>query len=145
MQKNIIAGHYPEESTIHGGNPLKELAPAAWIHTLFTKIKTSSPLHLQSSKPPVLHLQVFHSPSMLLKKSQGDQLHPGRILRISSPPPVLHSLNSNASHFISPVHEDRTLEIGDLDPLHGLAIQGIRETTCHFHVVRDIISPLMMV
>ena len=48
----------------------------ALIHTLFTKIKASSPLHLQPN-PLMLHQL------MLLKKSQGC-LHPGKMLRVSS-------------------------------------------------------------
>ena len=60
------AGHYPEESTILGKNPLKELTPAAWCQTLFTKIKASPPLHLQPPWAPPAGLST--SPPMLLKK-----------------------------------------------------------------------------
>ena len=94
-------GHYPEESTMLGENPLKEQTPAAWYHTLFTKIKASPPLHLQPPWAPPAGYPLL--PRCCWRKSQGD-LHPGKILRITSPPPVLHPLNSDASHLVSPVH-----------------------------------------
>ena len=80
---------------------------------------------------------------MLWNESQGD-LHPGKILRVTSPPPILHPFNSDATHLISPVHQDRTLEIRYLDPFHGLAIQGLWEDPRHFHVVGDVQPPLVM-
>ena len=61
-------GHYPEESTILGENPLKELTPAAWHQTIFTKIKASPPLHLQPS--PGSTCRISTSLLVLLKKSR---------------------------------------------------------------------------
>ena len=45
-------GHYPEESTILGENPLKELTPAVRYQTICTKIKVSPPLLLQPPCAP---------------------------------------------------------------------------------------------
>ena len=52
-------GHYPEESTILGENPLKELTPVVW----YKKIHKKKLLLLFTSHPLGLHLLVFHSPS----------------------------------------------------------------------------------
>ena len=64
----LTPGHYPEESTILGENPLKELTPAAWNQTIFTKIKASPPLHLQPS--PGSTCRISTSLLVLLKKSR---------------------------------------------------------------------------
>ena len=74
----------------------------------------------------------------------GEDLHPGKYLRITSPSSILHPLNSDSSHLIPPIHKDWTLEAGYLDPFHSLAIQGLWIHPCHFHAEGDILSPLVM-
>ena len=83
--------------------PGQLLAPAVSYHTIFTKIKVSPPLHLPPPWAPPAGIPLsFWS---CWKESQGD-LHPGKILTISSPPPILHSLNSDTTHLVPPIHKD---------------------------------------
>ena len=102
----------------------------------FTSTSPPSPLGSTCRKSTLL--------LMLLKESQG-YLHPGKILWITSPSPILHPLDANTTHFISPVHKDWPLEIRNLDSLHYLAIQWLVEGSCHLHCVADILSTLMVV
>ena len=51
---------------------------------------------------PPLHLLLFHH----------------------TPPPVLVPLQSDPSHFCSPVHENRPVKVGDVDALPHLPVQA---------------------
>ena len=68
-----------------------------------------------------------------------------RYLRAASPPPILHPLDTNTTHLISPVHKDWPLEIWNLDSFHSLAIQRLCEAARHLHGVVDVHSPLVVV
>ena len=133
-------GHYPEESTILGENPLKELTPAVRYQTICTKIKVSPPLLLQPPCAPPAGIPL--SFWCCWRKVKGTSFLE-RFL-VSSPPPILHSLYSDATHLISPVHKDWTFKVWNLNPFHGLAIQRLRVATCHFHTEGDVLPPLVM-
>ena len=58
--------------------------------------------------------------------------------------PVLHPLDSDTSHFTSPIHKNRPFEVLDLDLLHDLPVEGVLKSPSHFHAVFDISPALMM-
>ena len=88
-------GHYPEESTILGENPLKELTPVVWYKKIHKKSFSSS------SPPTPLGFTCWFS--TLLLKSQGDlRLHPWKISTITYSSSVLRLLYSNSTHLIPP-------------------------------------------
>ena len=64
---------------------------------------------------------------------------------ISSPSPVLGPLHPYSSHLILPVHSHWPSPIGDLDPLHHLAVKGVLVAAGHSHRVLDVLSPLVVV
>ena len=64
---------------------------------------------------------------------------------LSSPPPILHPLNSNSTHLAPPVHEDWPFEILDLDSLHDLPVEGVLEGPRHPHAVVHVLPALVMV
>ena len=84
-----------------------------------SKIKAPPPLHLHP--PPGSTCRFSTSPQVLFeKKSEGTSILGW--LRIATPPPILHSFNSDTTHFVSPIHKDWPFEAGNLDSLHCLAI-----------------------
>ena len=63
---------------------------------------------------------------------------------LSSPPPILHPLNSNSTHLAPPVHEDWPFEILDLDSFHDLPVEGVLEVHSHPHAVVHILPADML-
>ena len=106
------------------------------------KIKASPPLllHHPWAPPAGNPLSLW----WCWKRARGTSILE-RHLRITSPSPILHPLDTNTTHLISPVHKDWPLEIWNLDSLHYLAIQRLIEGSCHLHDVIDILSTLMVV
>ena len=91
-----------------------------WKKTSCSKIRAPPPpLHLHP--PPGSTCRFSTSPQVLFeKKSEGTSILGW--LRIATPPPILHSFNSDTTHFVSPIHKDWPFEAGNLDSLHCLAI-----------------------
>ena len=89
-------------------------------------------------------LLAWLSPHLLLSEQGRGNLHPGVALLISSPPPVSHPINPDASHFVSPV-QDWSFKVGYLNPLHDLTIQGLFISPSHSHRVVHICPAIMMV
>ena len=63
---------------------------------------------------------------------------------VTTPPPVLGPLHPQATHLVSPVHQGRTTEVGDLYSLHQLPVQGLAVAPSHPHCVHDILPCLVV-
>ena len=107
-----------------------------------TENKSSS-----SSSPPTpsgLHLpDISTSHQMLFARSRRGPPS-WENLKIPTPPPILSSLNSDATHLVLPVHKDWSLECWNVDFLHYLAIQRLPVASSHLHGVFNILPPLVV-
>ena len=98
----LASGHYQGDVTSLGKSPHQEQAPVAENKPPAQKFKASPPLHLQPPPGSTCRLSTTSHQMLFEKKSKGTSILGW--LRIATPPPILHSFNSDSSHLIPPVH-----------------------------------------
>ena len=76
-----------------------------------------------------------------MASGRGD-LQPGQL--VAPPPPIPHPVHPQSSHLVPPVHQYGPLEIGNIDPLLELPVQGVGVAPSGAHSVDNVHPPLMM-
>ena len=134
MSSNLMKAPLQEPTPVASQNPPPDSLLES-IHKNFNPKPqhTSNPLQapparILSSSPPPCWLAGW-------KRVGGP---PSSYPLISSPPPVLHSIHTHTSHFVPPVHQDRPLEVLNVDSLRHLSVQAARVHTCHLHNKIDL-------
>ena len=77
-----------------------------------------------------------------MASGRGD-LQPGQL--VAPPPPIPHPVHPQSSHLVPPVHQYGPLEIGNIDPLLELPVQGVGVAASGAHPVGHVHPPLVMV
>ena len=99
---------------------------------------------LSSFSPSGSSLPGFHLTSSSQRRAGGTSILVGSSLA-TSPPPILHPLNSDTPHLRPPVHQNWPFEILDLDSLHDLSVERILVGSGDSHAVWDPLPALVMV
>ena len=79
---------------------------------------------LSSFSPTGSSLPGFHLTSSSQRRAGGTSILAGSSLA-TSPPPILHPVNSDSPHLSPSVHQNWPFEILNLDPLHDLSVKRI--------------------
>jgi len=100
-------------------------------------------LPLSSFSPTGSSLPSLHLTSSSQSRAGGTSVLVSCLLA-TSPPPILHPLNSDTPHLAPPVHQNWPFEILDLDSLHDLSVKGIFVGSSDSHAVCDPLPALVM-
>ena len=98
---------------------------------------------LSSFSPSGSSLPSFHLTSSSQRRAGGTSVLFDCLLA-TSPPPVLHPLNSHATHLTPPVHENWPFEILDLDSFRDLSVKRISVDSSDSHAVWDPLPVLVV-
>ena len=98
---------------------------------------------LSSFSPSGSSLPGFHLTSSSQRRAGGTSILVGSSLA-TSPPPILHPLNSDTPHLSPTIHQHWPFEILNLHSLHDLSVKGLLERFGDPHAVVDTLSALVM-
>ena len=67
-------------------------------------------------------------------------LHPGKVLIVCPPPPILLAFNPHSTQLPSPVHQGWSPKVGNVDCLCDLPLQAVVVDPSHLHSIPHVSS-----